>query len=467
MSKPVMLIQAPVNTRSGYGSHSRDIVRSLIKMDKWDIKIVGLNWGNCPMNVLKDDIPDDKMILDRIMRDAKLTKQPEIGIEIRVPNEFQAIAKYNIGITAGMETNMISVPWVEGINRVDLCLTTSKTSKDGIVNSNWQKKNNQTQQVEGEIRVKKPVEVLFEGTDIDIYKVVNDVSGELNNTLNEIPEKFNFLYVGHWLQGKLGEDRKDTGMLVKTFLETFKNKPNPPALIMKTSGATFSIMDRDDILGKINHIRNRVSSSGDTLPNIYLLHGELSKEEMNKMYNHPKCKAMVSFSHGEGFGRPLLEFSLSGKPVITSGWGGQTDFLDKNLSVLLPGELKQVGQSAVWKDVILPESSWFTVNYKYASRVLEEVYKNYDKFKVNSKKQAKINKTKFSLDRMYEELDNILLKYLPEFSQEVQLKLPKLKKIGSSSTNDKIKLPQLKKVGSESSMNSEPKKIKLPQLKKL
>ena len=49
--------------------------------------------------------------------------------------------------------------------------------------------------------------------------------------------------------------------------------------------------------------------------------------EMNSIYNHSKVKAMVSLTKGEGFGRPLLEFSLSQKPLIVSGWSGHMDFL--------------------------------------------------------------------------------------------------------------------------------------------
>ena len=64
MSKPFMFIQAPVATRSGYGSHARDICRALIKMDKFDIKIASLNWGNTPMNALNDQDPNDKIIID-------------------------------------------------------------------------------------------------------------------------------------------------------------------------------------------------------------------------------------------------------------------------------------------------------------------------------------------------------------------------------------------------------------------
>ena len=57
--KPLMLITGPVATRSGYGSHSRDLVKSLIAMDKFDIKINSLRWGNCPMNALDENKPED------------------------------------------------------------------------------------------------------------------------------------------------------------------------------------------------------------------------------------------------------------------------------------------------------------------------------------------------------------------------------------------------------------------------
>ena len=40
--------------------------------------------------------------------------------------------------------------------------------------------------------------------------------------MGKIDEEFCFLYVGHWLQGRLGQDRKDTGMLVKVFVRHFK-----------------------------------------------------------------------------------------------------------------------------------------------------------------------------------------------------------------------------------------------------
>tara|TARA_Y100001938_G_scaffold149050_1_gene234614 strand:- start:325 stop:1674 length:1350 start_codon:yes stop_codon:yes gene_type:complete len=431
--KPLVLVQAPVATRSGYGNHSRDIVKSLIKMDKFDIKIASLRWGQCPMNALDQNNPEDKEIIDRILT-SPLKRQPDVNIDIRVPNEFQRVGKYNIGITAGMETTLISKEWVDGLNRADLIIVPSEHSKNVFKASNYSKVNNQTQQVEGELKVEKPIEVLFEGADVDIYKKTDTIPKELDSTLNTIKEDFCFLYVGHWLRGSLGQDRKDTGMLVKTFLETFKNKQNAPALILKTSGATFSIIDRDEIMGKIDNIKSTIQNA-KTIPNIYLVHGDLTDEEMNGLYNHPKVKAHVSFTKGEGFGRPLLEASISQKPVIASAWSGQLDFLDGNLSVLLPGQLTDVHESAVWDKVILKESKWFTVNYQMASKILMDVWSNLGKFEMKAKKQGLKNSEHFTLDKMKEKFETMLDNYLPEFAQEVKIKLPKM----VIPSNDKIK----------------------------
>lgn len=442
MSKPVCLVTAPVATRSGYGAHSRDIVRALIKLDRYDVKIYSVRWGNTPMNALNEQDPNDKIIIDRLLQQPQLPKQPELHFHIVIPNEFSNIAKYNIGITAGIETTVAPPYWLDGVNRMDLNIVPSKFVKNVFETIEFDVQNKQTGQPAGKLKLQKPMEVLFEGADTNIYKKTKEFNVELNNQLKSIEEPFNFLYVGHWLQGGLGKDRKDTGMLVKVFLETFKNMKKRPGLIMKTSGAGFSVMDREDIMNKINDIKSTVS--GD-LPNIYFLHGDFTDEEMNQIYNHPKVKAHVNFTHGEGFGRPLLEASLSEKPIITSNWSGHTDFLNSDLSILLPGDLVDVPKKSFPKDFYLEGMQWFTVNYQKASQAMQEVFKNYKKFKIPAKKLAMGNKSKFSLDAMTRELGKILDKYVPEFPKEVALKLPKLKKVGDTQPQ-KISLPKLKKV---------------------
>jgi len=426
--KPLLVISCPIDTFSGYGARSRDIALVIIKSDKYDVKILSQRWGATPFGFLQKDNPDHKLILDCIWGQPQLPKQPDCWIQITVPNEFQPVGKFNIGMTAGIETTICAPQWIDGLNRMNLNLVSSEHTKKVFENSVFNEKNQQDQVLRS-IKLEKPIEVLFEGVNTDIYKKLKSV-----NTLNEldtIKEDFNYLYVGHWLQGEIGQDRKDTGMLVKTFLETFKNKKQRPGLILKTSAGNYSIMDRDSMLEKIRQIE--ASIDGD-LPSIYLLHGELSDDEVNELYNHPKVKAHVSFTKGEGYGRPLLEATLSQKPVIASSYSGHLDFLDSEMSILLPGEITQIHSSAVVKDMLIPESSWFTVNYSKASETLEDVYKNYKKYIDGAKKQAYRSRTEFSLEKMSENLLNILDSRIPK---SVQLKLPQLKK---------IELPKLKKV---------------------
>jgi glycosyltransferase involved in cell wall biosynthesis len=442
MSKPLCLVTAPVATRSGYGAHSRDICRALIKLDKYDVKIWNVRWGATPMNALTEDDPNDKIIIDRLMEQPNLDRQPDMHIHIVIPNEFQPVAKYNIGITAGLEMTACPPKWLEGMNRMNMNIVPStfvKTMMEEIV---FDITDDKTQQKKGELKNQKPIEVLFEGTDTNIFKKTNEFSKELVDEMKGVEESFNFLYVGHWLQGGMGKDRKDTGMLVKVFLETFKNMKKKPALIMKTSGAGFSILDREDILNKVKSIKDSID--GDT-PNVYVLHGDFTDDEMNGLYNHPKVKAHVTFTHGEGFGRPLLEASISQKPVIAPNWSGHLDFLNSKLAVLLGGELQQVEKGSVPDDMLIEGSQWYTVNYQQASMAMKELYKNYRKYTLNAKKLGAVNKSKFSLDAMTKELGKILDKYVPEFPKEVKLELPKLKKVGSTETPE-IKLPKLKKV---------------------
>ena len=130
MSKPICVVTAPVATRSGYGAHSRDICRALIKLDKYDVKIWPVRWGNTPMNALHIDDSNDKMIIDRLLPEPNLPNQPELHIHITVPNEFQPFAKYNIGITAGLETTAVPAEWLQGMNRMNMNIVPSNFVKD-------------------------------------------------------------------------------------------------------------------------------------------------------------------------------------------------------------------------------------------------------------------------------------------------------------------------------------------------
>ena len=440
MMKPFIVIQGPVATRSGYGNHTRDLATALIKADKYDIQIVSLPWGTTPMNALEPNNKDHQEIDKRIARQ-DIPRQPDIFIQVSVPNEFQKVGKYNIGVTAGIETTAVSHEFIEGANKMDLLIVTSEHSKKSFTDISYNKHDEKTNQKIGQLKLEVPVQVLFEGLDLDMYTKTSDISLKVKDELSNIHNDFCYLFVGHWLAGDLGQDRKDVGMMIKTFCEAFKRKSkhNRPALILKTSYAAFSIIDRDMIMNKIQQI---VQPYGNTAPDIYLLHGDLTDSEMNSLYNHPKIKAMVSFTKGEGYGRPLLEFSTTGKPVLASNWSGHVDFLNKDYCTLLPGELTDVHASAVNK-FIIKGSKWFTVDYNYAARVIQDVIQNYKQYLSKSRKQTQYVKDNFSLEDMSEIFCKIVDDGMKHVPQQVGLKLPKLKKVSSPPI---LKLPKLKKV---------------------
>ena len=430
----LMLICAPVTSRSGYGSHSRDLVNSLISLNKFDIKILDVRWGECPRNALNKNDEKDIEILNRILSEPKLDKQPDIYIDIRIPQEFETFGKFNIGITAGVETDIISHKWIESCNKMDLVIVPSEHSKKGIAETIYDKvqqlPNGETQVI-GQHQVDKPVEVLFEGADTDIYKPMkfDEIDKNILNDINElVDEEFAFLFVGQWTAGGYGEDRKDIGRLVKIFSEAFSNKKKKPALVLKTSGATFSILDREDTLKKINDIRSKFPTNFD-LPNVYLLHGDLTDSEMNSLYNHPKIKVMVSFTHGEGIGRPLLEATMAGLPVVAPNWSGHIDFLDGNYSTLINGNLEQIPKSMIWENIILENSKWHTINETTAYHKLNLAFK--EKFDLKRKAETLMSKNRenFSLDSMKNKFGELIEQYTKDLPTQSSLKLPKLRKV--------------------------------------
>tara|TARA_B100000214_G_scaffold335108_1_gene278196 strand:- start:1006 stop:2322 length:1317 start_codon:yes stop_codon:yes gene_type:complete len=435
--KPLVLVTAPVQTRSGYGNHSRDICRALIESDKYDVRIQGVRWGNTPPNALEKDNPHHQQIKERLLKEPNLERQPDLHYHIVIPSEFQALGKKNVGITAGIEHTIPAANWIEGVNRMDLTILTSQFSKKGFEQTRYDKLDSNTQQNLGSLQVEKPMDVLFEGVDPEIYKETKDISPKLKEKFSKIDNDFCFLFVGHWLNGNLGEDRKDVGMMLKVFLETFKNQKNAPALIMKTSSAGFSIIDRNAMLQKINMIRGDINAN--TLPDIYLLHGDLTDEEMNQMYNHPKVKAHLTFTHGEGFGRPLLEASFSGKPVIAPIATGQADFLSNDYVVKLPHTMTKVPRNAFPKEYENKDAKWATVNYGEASRIIKDVFHKYDKFKIKGKKHMLVSQQQFTHEKMSEKLIEITDKMLENVSQPVDIKLPKLVE------REIPKLPKLKR----------------------
>ena len=420
MSKPVFIISAPVDTYSGYGARARDIVKSIIELDKYDVKILPQKWGDTPTDFINNH---SNWSFLKPLCIPNLTAKPDIWMQITIPSEFQPVGNYNIGCTAGIESTGCASSWIDGLNKMDLNLVSSEHSKKVFSDIKFEQKDKQTNQVVNIIKLEKPIEVIFEGVDLDTYFYKEPK--EVNINLDKIKESFCYLFVGHWLGGSFGHDRKNIGVLVKNFFEAFKGQKSQPALILKSCIGRNSYLSREELLQKIKVIKKSYPK-GTKLPNVYIFNGNLSDEQINDLYNHPKVKSMVSFTKGEGYGRPLAEFGLSKKPIIASGWSGHVDFLTQGNCILLPGDLEPVHESAA-NQWLLKETQWFKVNDIASIKALKDVYSNYKKYTVGAKKHGHHIKTNFSFDAMKELLGDVLKKNLPLFPSKVELILPKLK----------------------------------------
>jgi glycosyltransferase involved in cell wall biosynthesis len=415
------VIAGPFATQSGYGHHVREIIENFIeqKGKEWDIKLVSLPWGGTPMTF---PVSED---WQRRTIGLPLQEQPDIWVQVSVPNELQAVGKYNIGVTAGTEGDLCPEAWLDNLNAMQMVIVPSEFTKKVFEDSARHYKKS----------LMNNIQVIPEYFNESIYNNKN-ITATVSE-IDEIPESFVFLCVGHWLSGQIGEDRKNIGGLIHRFFEAYKNKKDQPALLLKSSGATYSVMDRMDIENKILQIRDMFPNY--RLPNVYLLHGDLTDAEMNALYNHRKVKAFLSFTKAEGFGRPLLEFATTGKPIIAPHYSGQADFLKSEFICALPGGLTPIHETAK-NDWLIAEAKWFTVDYGYAGKMMQEVQTNYKKWLELAKRQRFFVNSTFTADAVapiYKKALDIVSETVDKLPQAVELKLPQLKK---------IELPTLKKI---------------------
>lgn len=428
--KPICVLQSPIWTRSGYGDWAIAIAKSLMRYGKFDLQLAPTVWGGCSKKNLECEVkdPEGKALLDRIIK-GNLPRQPEVFIQMTIPNEYTAPAKFNIGMTAGIETTVPRAEWLEGLNRMNVNFVTSQHAKDVFMGANYTKKN--PDGTTEPLVVKTPMEVLFWGADTKIYHKTDEKNQSIEDIMKDVPETFGFLFVGQWTGGNMRSDRKGIGYLIQCFLETFANVPNPPCLFLKTSGAAICIMDKYDCLAKINEVTNMVKSKmpDATLPTVYLIHGELDDVEMNSLFNHEKVKVHVTFTHGEGFGHPLLLSTLSGKPLLAPKWSGHLDFLNPKYCKFFDGRIVPIPEEAV-NDWFVKDARWFDVDLAAASSKLKNYFHNYSKSILEDAEKLRVeNMEKYSYEALDKAFHALLDKYVPPFATEQTINIPKLKRL--------------------------------------
>jgi hypothetical protein len=432
-NKPLVVFQSSFLQRSGYSDWSLALGKSLLRYCKkkdYELAMVSTPWGACgPRNMteLIQD-PENKELVERVLR-TNLNKQPDIYFHVSIPNEFQPHGKYNIGVSALTENTCLSPLFLEGLNRTNLNIVMSQFNKDVAEKTEYVKKNpNGSQEA---LKLTSKIETLFWGIDTSIYRKTDEKIQSIEEEMSKIPESFAFFYSGMW-SGNMNSDRKDTGKLIETFLKTFANIENPPCLIMKVNGAQIGTPDRAECINKLNEITNMVKNqlgNNVKLPNVYIIYGELSSIEMNALFNSPKIKTFVSFSHGESWSWSCFHASCIGLPVLTGNWGGVCDYLSPQYCDFLEGELKDIDPSII-NDWFVKDSKYFYVNYEKAGAKMLSYFNNYSQTIIDNAEKLRIeNVEKFSINKMDERFHMLLDKYIPPIAKHSTIVLPKLRKI--------------------------------------
>ena len=397
--KKKIFVRGPVLSQSGYGEQSRFALRALkSKEDLFDIYIQPINWGQTGWIWEDNDFRkwmDDRILETQILIQQK-NLQPDISLQITIPNEFQKLCPIDIGYTAGIETDRVAPIWLQKGNDMDKILVVSNHAKSTYVNTVAEARDNQT----GETfpyKLETPVEVVWENT--PHAKETQEIPGF--NPRHD----FNFLCVS-----QMGP-RKNLENTVKWFVEEFIDQE--VGLILKTNTSGNSRIDLEFTEGAIESF---LASYPDRKCSVSLLHGDLSEGQMRALYEHDKVKAMINISHGEGFGLPLFEAARSCLPIISVAWSGQIDFLnDKFLKVNY--DIKPVQQAAVWDGVVQADSQWAFADQGSYKMALRMMFKKYDEFKTQSLELQKDIDAKFSDEILFENFCNQIWQPDPEVEE--------------------------------------------------
>ena len=339
--KRKLLFSGPVCTASGYGVHARQLLSAIVATNRYDVAVEAIRWGETP-TLTEPEFDWIRLLTERHHA------EPEVSIQVTIPNEFKRRAPLSIGVTAGIEVDRVSPHWLVKCNEeVDLVIVPSEHSRASFM-VEYQAEDG------SKLHLEKPIFVIPEGVDTSIYRPgVRSFKGDF------APR--NFVFTGLGLDKANGRDRKNVSRLIEFFCKTFAGNP-AVGLILKTSIVNYSTLDFETTKKRIADIKRAVGCG--EFPRISLLHGRLSEADMADLYGDPRVIAAVSLTHGEGFGLPLIEAAACGLPVMATDWSGHLDFLTKDgrkLFVALDYDMEQIPAESVWEGVMDAGTQWATV----------------------------------------------------------------------------------------------------------
>ena len=381
-----VLVRGPLLSDSGYGVHCRQIFRFCESQKDWKVFTQILPWGITPWNI---DREAEDGLIGRIMHASQPHGEKfDVTFQVQLPNEWDPnLGKFNIGVTAGVETDKCSVEWATTHReKMNLVIVPSEFTKSAFMLSGTKKE-------------KTPIRVVPEAY---FSEILNPAK---NDPLSHLETTKNFLIVGTLTSDDPASDRKNLTNSILWFLQAFKGQKDV-GLVVKTTKGRDTTIDRELVRKMLRQIK-RASGVEDS-PRLYMLHGSMNRQEMTDLYRSPKICAFVSATHGEGFGLPLLEAAVVGMPVVATDWSAHTEFLSGPSFVRVACDMIQIPESRADGNIFVKNAIWANPREGNYKRNLKYALEKQDELKESAKKLSQELIESHSLESIFEKYRNAL-----------------------------------------------------------
>ena len=377
-----VIVRGPLLSKSGYGEHTRQVFKWAISRGH-EVKCQVLNWGITPWFLDRNDL--DGLIGQIMDRSTPFEEIADLSLQVQLPNEWDAqIAKINVGITAGIETDKCNPEWKTACNKMTHVIVPSKFASHSLTNGGG---------------ITTPISVVPEAYNLEIDR---------ENTALDLPEintNFNFLLFGQITAFDLDSDRKNIFHTVKWFCEEFADDKNV-GLIIKSNLGTNCIFHRKQLVSIFQKLLSEVRKG--EFPKIYLLNGDMSASEVAGLMNSRKVKSMVSFTRGEGYGLPLIDAAAAGLPIVATNWSGHLEFLSKGHFSKVEYDLVPVSDKKIDGSLFIQGARWAQVREADAKKRMRKTVESYSKPKEWADDLSKVIREKYSIEAICVLYDQVI-----------------------------------------------------------